>query len=105
MVSAIFIRKYTRKIIYFMTITGILSQFQNKFGIICDDIQAKVDAIMDKMLNGKATDEDIEKLNGLLDDLEYLSVNVIKKQIDLKNSVAEMLDINYGSVEETTSAI
>lgn len=85
--------------------TGILSQFKNKFGVIYDDIQAEADAIMDKMLNGAATDEDIEKLNGLLDDLQYLSADAIKRQIDLKNSVAEMLDIDYESLEGTTSAI
>lgn len=87
------------------TMTEILSQFQNRFAGIYDDMQAEADVYMDKMLAGTATEGDIAALNALLDDMEYLSADAIKRQIELENSIKEMLDIDFGSVDETTAAI
>lgn len=85
--------------------TTILSNFNARFNGIYNDMESQANTIFDKMLSGEATQADVDALNSLLDDMNYLSGEAIKRQVDLQNSFKDITDINFGSVEETTQAI
>ena len=87
------------------TMTTILSQFNAKFNGIYTDMETQANVIFDKILSGTATQADVDALNSLLDDMNYLSEAAIKRQVELENTVSDMMNINFGSVEETTKAI
>lgn len=85
--------------------TTILSDFNARFNGIYSDMESQANTIFDKMLSGEATQADVDALNGLLDDMNYLSGEAIKRQVDLQNSFDNMTNINFQSLEETTKAI
>lgn len=85
--------------------TTILSDFNARFNGIYSDMESQANTIFDKMLSGEATQADVDALNGLLDDMNYLSGEAIKRQVDLQNSFDSMTNINFQSLEETTKAI
>lgn len=85
--------------------TTILSDFNARFNGIYSDMESQANVIFDKMLSGTATQADVDTLNSLLDDMSYLSEAAIKRQVELENTVSDMMNINFGSVEETTKAI
>lgn len=85
--------------------TTILSDFNARFNGIYSDMESQANTIFDKMLSGEATQVDVDTLNGLLDDMNYLSGEAIKRQVDLQNSFDNMTNINFQSLEETTKAI
>lgn len=85
--------------------TTILSDFNARFNGIYSDMESQANTIFDKMLSGEATQADVDSLNGLLDDMNYLSGEAIKRQVDLQNSFDSMTNINFQSLEETTKAI
>lgn len=87
------------------TMTTILSQFNARFNGIYTDMETQANVIFDKILSGTATQADVDALNSLLDDMNYLSEAAIKRQVELENTVSDMMNINFGSVEETTKAI
>ena len=85
--------------------TTILTDFNARFNGIYSDMESQANTIFDKMLSGEATQADVDTLNGLLDDMNYLSGEAIKRQVDLQNSFDSMTNINFQSLEETTKAI
>lgn len=87
------------------TMTTILSQFNQKFSGMYDDMQSEADELMNKMLNGNATEADIERLRQITGDLQYLSADAIKKQIEFQNSLEDWKNINFEDVDAVTKVI